>query len=245
MKIAQSKSTWANEELPLWMKDLWSVMDKKPEGSLPVSEMVDQDIVDTMLAQELNKMSTKEREKHCEQLHGILDDDFVETPELIEGAIDQLQMELLMIPKKDAYVLAWHMNRSYVEERSFRLLFLRANKFDAKKAAARLVLFMEKKKELFGPETLVRSLLLKDLDEDDIETMKAGALQVLPKRDRAGRLILIDFHLIGPRVFKTDMNLVSGARVSYFLFLCNAALTFFFLISVERLYLPDYEHRRR
>ena len=64
---------------------------------------------------------------------------------------------------------------------------------------------MEKKRQFFGEDSMVRGLTLNDMTPDDLDGMKAGFMQTLPVRDRAGRLVVIDTHLVGPKRYKTDM----------------------------------------
>ena len=87
-------------------------------------------------------------------------------------------------------------------------MFLRADEFDSKKAAKRLVNFMEAKKKHFGEQTLTRSLYLSDLDQDDREALKSGVMQILSVRDRAGRAIFFEGHTMYPKQWKTANNLV-------------------------------------
>lgn len=202
------------EEVPVWMPALWSATTHNIPGTLPVQNEVDQDVVDTLMASELNSLSLQQREKQVEVLHCVVNHDLEESPELVNTTLDAMNSELLMIPDKDAYNQAWNMNREYVEDPKFRLMFLRADRFDPKKAAERLVLFMTKKREFFGEASMVRGVTLNDLTPDDIEGIKAGFLQVLPVRDRAGRLVLIDMHLVGPKLYKTDMVAVGDTLLA-------------------------------
>ena len=89
-----------------------------------------------------------------------------------------------------AYRLALSESPSYVRNPEFRLMFLRATEGNAKKAAKRLTRHFRTKLRLFGEEKLVRDIVLDDLNEDDMESLKSGGFQVLPKRDAAGRSIL-------------------------------------------------------
>ena len=92
---------------------------------------------------------------------------------------------------------------------AFRLQFLRAEKFVAKAAAARLVRYMEEKKTLFGQESLTRKIQIhKDFrQEGDLESLECGYLQLLPGRDRAGRAVMIG--LLKLKKFRTVENIVS------------------------------------
>ena len=56
-------------------------------------------------------------------------------------------------------------------------------------AAARLTLHAELLFKLFGPEALMRPLRFSDLSKSEQNEIKAGIYQILPSRDRAGRLV--------------------------------------------------------
>jgi hypothetical protein len=86
-------------------------------------------------------------------------------------------------------------------------MFLRAESFQPKEAAVRIIRFFKEKLLLFGPEKLTKSIVYADLSEDDIESLECGALQVLPQVDRAGRKIL--FALPRLRSFRDITNFVS------------------------------------
>ena len=82
-------------------------------------------------------------------------------------------------------------NPEYVKDVKFRLMFLRSEHFDAAAAARKLRHFLTMKLELFGPEKLCRPITLDDLDPDDIECLMNGHLQLLNKRDQAGRDVVV------------------------------------------------------
>ena len=71
------------------------------------------------------------------------------------------------------------------------------------------VFHFDRKLDLFGFDALVRPITLNDLDEDDMEAMSAGAMLLLPVKDKAGRTIMCNFHEY--HNFKTTFNQVSGA----------------------------------
>jgi hypothetical protein len=54
-----------------------------------------------------------------------------------------------------------------------------------------MVRFFELKKRLFGAEKLVKDITLDDLDEDDMDTLETGCVQVSPLIDMAGRPIFV------------------------------------------------------
>ena len=50
------------------------------------------------------------------------------------------------------------------------------------------------KLDLFGFDCLVRPISIHDLRDDDIEAFSAGAMQILPIKDKAGRTVCCNFH---------------------------------------------------
>ena len=112
----------------------------------------------------------------------------VETADIIRRGQEQLDVELSEISVKPAFNYTARTSRRYVQ--SLRLVFLRSEKFDAKKAALRLVTFFENKLALFGSETLVRPIRLSDLTYEDTLSLKSGCIQVLQSPDKFGRSVL-------------------------------------------------------
>ncbi len=158
---------------------------------LPV---VNPDDVDTMLAAELNEMTFQERERIYEELHGVAME-IVETKELLQTSLQQLDEALQRLPDRSIYEKAKGINPQYIENYSFRLMFLRSEYFDAEKAATRLVKFLENKVRFFGEETLARPIYLSDFNEDDMAFLQSGKVQLIPARDRSGRMIVSDFNM--------------------------------------------------
>lgn len=80
-------------------------------------------------------------------------------------------------------------------------MFLRADDYNPKNAATRLVKFMEGKLKYFGSDPLARPIEYSDLDNDTIQCLRSGVMQILPCRDRAGRAILCDMNTMFPKLF--------------------------------------------
>jgi hypothetical protein len=83
---------------------------------------------------------------------------------------------------------------SYVQGDEFRLMFLRAEEWNVKLAAKRMISFLELKLKLFGMDKLCRDIVLEDLkdgDDGDWNYMKCGYFQRIPLTDRSGRPILM------------------------------------------------------
>ncbi|CAJ1960684.1 unnamed protein product [Cylindrotheca closterium] len=147
--------------------------------------------MDTIIAQDLNQLSFQERCAVYEEIHGVdsprLEE---ETEQAVNTKLTALQDEIERIAIKPAYDQAMQMSNVYVTSRKFLLMFLRAESMDPAKAANRLVKFMERKLEYFGPESLARAICSSDLDSDDLNNLKTGVLQVLPEKDRSGRAVI-------------------------------------------------------
>jgi hypothetical protein len=149
--------------------------------------------IDMLVAEELNTLSLKEREKVLHDIHGVADP-IDEVPELVERSLVELD-NYLNVERRQwntaAYNLAESRSPEYVKSRKIRLMFLRASRFDSSQAAGTMLQFFEKKLELFGPSKLCKDITLDDLSSADIECMENGHLQFLPARDRAGRCVLV------------------------------------------------------
>ena len=160
---------------------------------------------DTLLATEFTRLSLEERSKTYEELHGV-DEAVEETPALIERSLRELDEELLKIRKKSAYDLAEYQNKAYVTNPHFRMMFLRAGGFDPEKAAAWLVRFFEGKLEYFGENRLTKRIQYSDLDPDDQACVMAGDAQILPSRDRSGRVVVVGVSLLQDQPNVTAIN---------------------------------------
>ena len=164
-----------------------------------VVDHIDPDSVNAMLAAELSQMTFQERESVYEELHGV-DNATHETEAMLATSLIEMDLALQQEPNRAIYDEAKRINANYVEDRSFRLMFLRSEYYNPKRAASRLVSFLENKAKLFGIETLARPVYLSDLNEDDIAVLKSGILQLIPARDRTGRAILADFNTGDPKI---------------------------------------------
>jgi hypothetical protein len=166
-----------------------------------------QEDVDALLAKELNQLSHQEREAIWEEMHGV-ERIIEETPKFLKDSMTAFEYELNHISKKPAYEQALILSKEYVTSPVFRLMWLRMEYFDAKKAATKMVNFLEHKLELFGPDALARPLRLSDLDSDDMNTLRSGVYQLLPARDSTGRVVMVDFRLVSPRHYRRTDNML-------------------------------------
>lgn len=103
------------------------------------------------------------------------------------------------------------MDPLYVRARVFRVMFLRANQYDAIASAYNMLRFFEMKRQIFGVKKLVKDITLEDLDEDDIAALKTGYFQLAGK-DRSGRTLNINFPGL-----RGNMALQNELRMRYYI----------------------------
>jgi hypothetical protein len=181
------------------------------------------DNIDGILANTLQELSVKERENAYFEQHGV-SDVIEEVPEFVAQCREEFNSQLLLLKSSrltwaEAYNLAESRDPLYVNSPKFRLRFLRAERFDAKKAATRFILYFDFKKDLFGEAKLCKAITYNDLGEDDRKALKKGFLQDLPARDRSGRAVLCifpsHFEFKEPEILvrKADSEILSTKRV--------------------------------
>ena len=159
--------------------------------------------VENELSDAFYNLSVQGREMINEEVHGVRCLSPEENPEMIKRSLSQLSEELDLIRVKPAFDrsqtlsaerrLVGFSGRTYVNSDEFRLRFLRADLFDPKKAAARMVSYLDFMLEVFDgkEELLLRYVCLKDFNKRDMALLKAGNFQLLPYRDRSGRRIMV------------------------------------------------------
>lgn len=174
------------------------------------SNSIKDESVDSILANELNKLTFHERESINDEIHGInIDRQYIEesgaveeTPGLLFKSLKDMQSDLDILRSTASGIagIAWAFNRSqeifeshpdgtYFNNTEFRLMFLRCERFDCKKAAKRLCLYADLMFEAYGDFALGRQPRLSDLDDDDMDYFARGSCMFFPGRDRAGRRI--------------------------------------------------------
>jgi hypothetical protein len=160
--------------------------------------------IDSLLSDELLRLSLRDRNAIDEEIHGVLALAPKESPQFLEAALFELSVELNRIPNdnpsKAAYLQSQKFPNTYVDGSDFRLRFLRCELFDVKKAAIRMVKFLSIASELFGMIVLQRPVRFTDLTKEEEKLFRIGNVQPFPYRDRAGRTIMAwvgDFGLEG------------------------------------------------
>lgn len=169
------------------------------------------DGMSSLIAKELNQLSIHERSEIYEQLHGVSGDQVDERPEQIRVLTEQLLLEVKRIRDRSAFDKALFLSPLYVCDPNFLAMFLRADNYDLKSAARRLVRHFHHKQDLFGEAKLGRPIYYDDLEDDDKAALRSGRIQMTRnRRDRAGRLIV--YSAEGILTYKKPINQV-GHRV--------------------------------
>jgi hypothetical protein len=165
-----------------------------PPTSSSSSTTIDPSVVDSMLAAELHNLTCQDRSKIEEEIHGVQSLAVEETPEMVSKALAAFQLEVDRLPtsRKDAYEDAMVMDSKFVQDTNLHLKYLRAALFDVRKAASMFCTYLDMLHSYFGPVALERPLRYDDLGKAEQDKFRNGNMQVLPSRDRAGRLVCMN-----------------------------------------------------
>lgn len=153
-------------------------------------DAMNSDLIDSITAKEMSKLSIQDRENAYMDVHGV-PDTVKETPEFVDRGLDQMEREINLINKRDAYDLAESIDPEYTKNRDFRLAFLRTDLFDSRLAALRIVGHFEMKLDLFGMEKLAMDITQDDLNMKDMDLLYSGYGRILDCTDRAGRIVYL------------------------------------------------------
>jgi hypothetical protein len=126
-----------------------------------------------------------------------------------------MELEILVLPNKEAYDAAMVLSPDFVRNRTFRVRFLRSVQYNIRAAAQRFVTFFDAKLELFGVDQLARTIVQDDLDFDDRACLNSGYCSVLPMKDAQGRLVFVGIPWCAGN-FRVRENKVRGMETSVF-----------------------------
>mmetsp|Transcript_25679 Transcript_25679/g.60785 ORF Transcript_25679/g.60785 Transcript_25679/m.60785 type:complete len:636 (+) Transcript_25679:208-2115(+) len=190
--------------------------------------------VDSLLASALMNLNLKDRTAVEEKIHGVMPEPEEESPEEIHAILTEFETILVNTymasppnnPELAAYRLAINQQFQYVTSPAngrLRLRFVWAEQYDIEKAVKRFLLHLNMSLEMYGPDALQRPLQVEDLTYNPntgrreatsgaLKYLKAGAVQVLPGRDRAGRRVF--YHDIGPK----GQTVYDEIKASFFIF---------------------------
>ena len=146
------------------------------------------------LADDLNQLSVEQRTQIMDEIHGVDKIDMpVETPEFVNQKLKELQNELSKLnPRRQRkhYDRAVFLKPSIVDDFPFQLMFLRATRYDANKAAIMMASYFTNKVQLFGMSKIVEPITVHDLSPEDHATFETNATRALPEKDSVGRLVV-------------------------------------------------------
>ncbi|KAL3934610.1 MAG: hypothetical protein SGBAC_009711 [Bacillariaceae sp.] len=156
----------------------------------------DGDFEEAMLAgvgEGMKHLTFQDIQEEQEVLHGVAGD-VVINENIMNDLLLSLTAQLDRLKKGSAYETAARRNgQAYAANRELQTAFLRANRFDPKESAEKMIKFFKYKQELFGEESLERDITAEDLDGDDVKCLLEGYFQYSPFRDRSGRKIHLEF----------------------------------------------------
>ena len=197
-----------------------------PEGEEKLPEHLRADHLEDITKQ-LDNLTMKETEAAQLALHGVARP-IPESPEQTSRALAEFQHHLDHVLEHHQYHggqdgfetyriynVAKSQNISFVEDRKFRIMFLRSTLWDTKTAATNFLWFFKHKSEIWGEDKLTKKISLEDLSPTDQETLQNGHIQLFPVRDAAGRSILLNAPCFCK--FQEDDN---PLRVMWYLTMC-------------------------
>eukprot|EP00934_Nitzschia_sp_Nitz4_P009018 Nitzschia sp. Nitz4//scaffold90_size81538//64531//66156//NITZ4_005327-RA/size81538-augustus-gene-0.8-mRNA-1//1//CDS//3329560035//9008//frame0 len=155
---------------------------------------------EALIAEALQSLSLEDREKVFDEIHGVdthieeaID---LETPSFLEKQLhffeEELQLFKLMKQgnaELNALALAERQNLTFVQDSRLRLAFLRTRTWDVSEAVGAFVRYFDYKLYLFGARLLTKYISVNDLSPKEMNDLSQGYIQILPNRDRAGRVI--------------------------------------------------------
>ena len=190
MKVTDKENDQHNngntDEEPIVLID--SIVSRVPlkhqHGDQAVNECISEDLI---------KLSLLDRNRVLEEIHGVSCMASEETPDMLDASLTKLCTELDAIPykKKVGYLQSQKLKKTYMNDTDFRLRFLRAELFDEREAAVRLVKYCDFVLECFGSFALERHIRLSDFSKKETKWMQLGYIQMMPFRDRSGRRVIL------------------------------------------------------
>lgn len=146
--------------------------------------------LDDLISSALSKLSLQERSKALEDLHCV-GNGLSETDEIKKQSLEAFDL-VLKQGHYPIYDQAAEQNRAYVEDASYRLMFLRANSYDVRRSVNQLVSHLQQKANYFGEDKLGRDITLDDLNSEEMEVLLSGVFHIQADRDPTGRVILVN-----------------------------------------------------
>lgn len=189
------------------------------------------DLAETALTKQLDKLSMEEHEKILLEIHGFQSADPIEEENdedtsssalsKLDTQLEKLKAELSysIATKKDkeAYDLARSINESYVHDKSFLQMFLRSEMYNIKEAAELIVAHFQVKRQLFPQEhALARDIQQSDLSEEAFGILQKGLFQVLPTRDVADRIVIVENYMVDEEQGNTSTTCIAKQQARWY-----------------------------
>lgn len=142
--------------------------------------------------QEWDELTEEEKEKARSDLFGRCSSSNENCEARASKLLSLLEQELEKIPQERKHELMEAGRRCPDEiDNEHKLMFLRCEEFDAKRAAERLVEYWKCRVQVFGPDKAYGPTTIeKAFEEDDMYELSLGYLQFMPFRDVSGRAII-------------------------------------------------------
>jgi hypothetical protein len=163
--------------------------------------------IDSLLASELYNMSVDDRNRIQEELHGVQSLAPCEAPQIMESSLTVLRREIdvriqsLQLVTSPGEESLWSFLQAilmpacqlYIKSYDLCIMYLRADRLNPRLAALRMIRHLGLLFKYFGQVALLRPLRLADLSKQEQDVFRAGNNQVMPSRDRAGRLVVFSY----------------------------------------------------
>ncbi|CAJ1926366.1 unnamed protein product [Cylindrotheca closterium] len=118
--------------------------------------------------------------------------DLNENPVMIQDSLRRFELQIQQ-GNFPIYDIALVQNRSYVQDPTFRLKFLRANRHNVPKAVHQMTCFLQEKAVHFGQDKVAREITLDDLSPEELDLMISDRYHIQGGRDQKGRVIHYSF----------------------------------------------------
>jgi len=122
---------------------------------------------DADLAADMNALTFAERQNMEEDIHSVADV-IEETTEFVTQKIEEMKVILDMkftSKQKLAWDRAVFLRPTFIDDRRFYLMFLRARRFRSHDAATAMVAYFEAKRDLWGDDLLIHRITWNDVCE--------------------------------------------------------------------------------
>ena len=121
--------------------------------------------VDVDVYAEMNAMSSQERARMEEEIHGIADEVVEETENFLHSKLDRMRECLVNVPtaEREAWETAIFLRPALSRDDKLHLQWLRAARYDCYKAASLMLAYFRDKNKWFGSDLIVRRITWDDV----------------------------------------------------------------------------------